>query len=152
MTGARHSPCWMNPSWLCSYGRRIHSCSHLQMGPLTTGSGFGTCRVGCWTLRAVLGFPHKLFPCLPISWLKSSSQFCIQFSHSLLSKFILGNLVIQQAPGLAAWREIKFAKSMKSSPATAKQTSVKGWTAPRLDFLLSVVLQPHLTTTSSVEI
>lgn len=60
--------CWMGPSWLCSYGQRIHSYSHLQMVPLTTGIGFETCRLGCWTLRAVLGFPHKPFPCLPVSW------------------------------------------------------------------------------------
>lgn len=57
VTGARHSRCWMDPSWLCSYGRGIHSYSHLQMGPLTTGNGFGACRVGCWTPQAVLGFP-----------------------------------------------------------------------------------------------
>lgn len=83
---------------------------------------------------------------------KSSSQFCIQFSHSLLSKFLLGNIVIQQAPGLAGWREIKLAKSIKSRTATAKQTLMKGWTAPRLDLLLSLVLQPHLTITRSVQI
>lgn len=44
--------------------QRIHSYSHLQMGLLTTGSGFGTCRVGCWTLGCA-GLPTQTIPMSP---------------------------------------------------------------------------------------
>lgn len=70
-----------------------------------------TCRVGCRTLCSAPGdyiigvFSHKPFPCLTISLQKTTSQFRIQLSHSshsLLSNFFLGNLVLQQASRLAA--------------------------------------------------
>lgn len=52
------------------------------------------------------GLLTQTVPVSPNILVEKQLQFCIQFSHSLLSEFILGNLVIQQAPGLAAGEKL----------------------------------------------